>query len=251
MELNIGNLSNNYKSTGAKDHPFFWINGAEHFIPNMLECIKLTDYSPIIKRYDDFTNDREEELKELFIKHGSDKYINPYYKYYSNVLSSQSDINILEIGMGTKNPEIPSTMYFYKEEQNFDSTPGSSLRAFRDFVKGSKVYGADIDEEILFEEENIKTAKVDQLVKSEIDNLFTDVSFDFVVIDGLHHITSDVNSILSLINRMKKGSKLIIEDITIFDNWKIVDFILSKVDGLTTEFIVDNDSNVYIYVLSK
>ena len=50
---------------------------------------------------------------------------------------------------------------------------------------------------------------------------------------------------------MKKGSKLIIEDITIFDNWKVVDFILSKVDGLTTEFIVDNDSNVYIYVLSK
>ena len=142
-------------------------------------------------------------------------------------------------------------MFFYKEEQNFDSTPGSSLRAFRDFVKGSKVYGADIDEEILFEEENIKTSKVDQLVKSEIDNLFSDVSFDFVVIDGLHHITSDVNSILSLINRMKKGSKLIIEDITIFDNWKVVDFILSKVDGLTTEFIVDNDSNVYIYVLSK
>ena len=251
MELNIGNLSNNYKSTGAKDHPFFWINGAENFIPNMLKCIKLTDYSPTIKRYDDFTNDREEELKDLFIKYGSDKYINPYYKYYSNVLSSQSDINILEIGMGTKNPLIPSTMFFYKEEQNFDSTPGSSLRAFRDFVKGSKVYGADIDEEILFEEENIKTSKVDQLVKSEIDNLFSDVSFDFVVIDGLHHITSDVNSILSLINRMKKGSKLIIEDITIFDNWKVVDFILSKVDGLTTEFIVDNDSNVYIYVLSK
>lgn len=251
MELNIGNLSQNYKSTGAKDHPYFWINGAENFIPNMLECIKLTDYSPTIKRYDDFTNDREEELKNLFINYGSDKYINPYYKYYSNVLSSQSDINILEIGMGTKNPQIPSTMYFYKEEKNFDSTPGSSLRAFRDFVKGSKVYGADIDEEILFEEDNIKTSKVDQLVKSEIDNLFTDISFDFVVIDGLHHITSDVNSILSLINRMKKGSKLIIEDITIFDNWKIVDFILSKVDGLTTEFIVDNDSNVYIYVLSK
>ena len=142
-------------------------------------------------------------------------------------------------------------MYFYKEEQNFDSTPGSSLRAFRDFVKGSKVYGADIDEEILFEEENIKTSKVDQLVKSELDNLFADVSFDFIVIDGLHHITSDVNSILSLINRMKAGSKLIIEDITIFDNWKVVDFILSKVDGLTTEFIVDKESNVYIYVLSK
>ena len=103
-------------------------------------------------------------------------------------------------------------MFFYKQEQGFDSTPGSSLRAFRDFVKGSKVYGADIDEEILFEEDNIKTAKVDQLNKDELDNLFNDISFDFAIIDGLHHITADVNSIISLINRMNKGSKLIIED---------------------------------------
>ena len=113
------------------------------------------------------------------------------------------------------------------------------------------MYGADIDEKILFEEENIKTAKVDQLVKGEVDQLFPDTSFDFIVIDGLHHITSDVNSILSLIDRMNTGSKLIIEDITIFDNWKIVDFILSRIEGITTEFIVDNDSIVYIYVISK
>ncbi|MDB4676302.1 hypothetical protein OAH93_01530, partial [Flavobacteriales bacterium] len=163
QELNIGPLSKYFKSTGARDHPYFWIDGAGNFIPNMLECIAFTDYSPTVKKYSDFANDHEDELKELFIKHGSDKFINPYYKYYSNVLSSKSDINILEIGMGTKNPNIASTMFFYKQEQGFDSTPGSSLRAFRDFVKGSKVYGADIDEEILFEEENIKTAKVDQL----------------------------------------------------------------------------------------
>lgn len=251
QELNLYPLSKYFKSTGARDHPYFWIEGAGSFIPNMLECIELTDYSPTVRKYDDFANDKEEELKNLFIKYGSDKFINPYYKYYSNVLSSKSDINILEIGMGTKNPNIASTMFFYKEEQGFDSTPGASLRAFRDFVKGSKVYGADIDEEILFEEENIKTAKVDQLVKSEIDELFKDVSFDFAVIDGLHHITADVNSIISLISRMNKGSKLIIEDITIFDNWKVVDFILSRIEGVTTEFITDEESKVYIYVLTK
>jgi ubiquinone/menaquinone biosynthesis C-methylase UbiE len=251
MELNIGNLQKNFRSTGAKDHPQFWINGAENFIPNMLECIRLTNYSPIVKKFDDFDNEHMDSLKELFIKYGSDKFINPYYKYYSKVLSDKKDINILEIGMGTKDPTIPSTMYFYKQDRDFDSTPGSSLRAFRDFVKGSNVYGADIDEKIRFEEENIKTAKVDQLIKGEIDQLFPDTSFDFIVIDGLHHITSDVNSILSLIDRMNTGSKLIIEDITIFDNWKIVDFILSRIEGITTEFIVDNDSIVYIYVISK
>ncbi|MHA2030457.1 MAG: hypothetical protein ACW99Q_13785 [Candidatus Kariarchaeaceae archaeon] len=250
MELNIYNLSKNFKTTGAKDHPYFWINGAENFIPNMLECIKLTDYTPTVRHINEFENDNEESLKQLFVKYGSDKFIHPYYKYYSNVLASKSNIHILEIGIGTKNPDIASTMYFYKQEKNFDSTPGGSLRAFRDFVKGSTVYGADIDEEILFEEENITTSKVDQLNIDDLDALFPGVSFDFIVIDGLHHITADVQSILSLLSRMKKGSTLIVEDINIFDNWKVVDFILSRVEGLTTEFIMDDD-NTYLYTLSK
>jgi hypothetical protein len=249
MQLNIGNLCTHFKSTGAKDHPYFWINGAENFIPNMLECIKLTDYTPVVKNFNDFENEHEEELKKLFVKYGSDKFIHPYYKYYSNVLASMPGADILEIGMGTKNPEIASTMYFYKQDKNFDSTPGGSLRAFRDFVKGSNVYGADIDADILFEEDGIKTAKVDQLNKTELDELFNDVSFDFAVIDGLHHITADVNSVISLIGRMKKGSKLVVEDITIFDNWEVVDFILSRIDGLSTEFITNDEKSVYMYVL--
>ena len=142
-------------------------------------------------------------------------------------------------------------MYFYKQDENFDSTPGSSLRAFRDFVPGSMVYGADVDEKILFQEDRIKTAKVDQLVKSELDDLFKGVKFDFAVIDGLHHLTSDVNSVLSLLDRMNPGSKLVVEDITIFDNWKVIDFILSRVEGITTEFVTDDENKVYIYVISK
>ena len=77
QELNVYKLSKNFKSTGAKDHPYFWIEGASDFIPNMLECIAFTDYSPTIKKYSEFENDHEDELKELFIKHGSDKFINP------------------------------------------------------------------------------------------------------------------------------------------------------------------------------
>lgn len=251
MEIDLGKLWTNFRSTGAKDHPMFWVNGAEHFIPNMLECMRLTNYEPTVTKYDTYENEHTETMKNLFIKHGSDKFINPYYKYYSNVLTGKSDLTILEIGMGTKDPTIPSTMYFYKQDENFDSTPGSSLRAFRDFVPGSMVYGADVDEKILFQEDRIKTAKVDQLVKSELDDLFKGVKFDFAVIDGLHHLTSDVNSVLSLLDRMNPGSKLVVEDITIFDNWKVIDFILSKVEGITTEFVTDDENKVYIYVISK
>ena len=92
---------------------------------------------------------------------------------------------------------------------------------------------------------------MDQLKKTELDDLFNGVSFDFTVIDGLHHITADVNSIISLIGRMKTGSKLVVEDIVIFDIWKVVDFILSRIEGLTTEFITNDEKSVYMYVLSK
>ena len=259
MELDISGLRKYFQSTGAKDHPYFWINGAENFIPNMRECISLTNYSPNVKCFDDFDNEHMDTLKDLFIKYGSDKFIHPYYKYYSNILSNinavpeldRGELNILEIGLGTKDPTIPSTMFFYKQDRNFESTPGSSLRAFRDFAPGSNVYGADIDEKILFQEERIKTMKVDQLEKNELGKLFEGVNFDFIVIDGLHHITADVNSIVSLIDRLKPNSKLIVEDIVLFDNWRVVDFIISKIDGVSTEFVSDNDSNVFIYVISK
>jgi hypothetical protein len=60
-----------------------------------------------------------------------------------------------------------------------------------------------------------------------------------------------VNSVLSLLDRMNPGSKLVVEDITIFDNWKVIDFILSRVEGITTEFVTDDENKVYIYVISK
>ena len=251
MELNISNLRTHFSSTGAKDHPYFWINGAENIIPNLLECIDISGYEPLIKDINEFTNSKEGELKELFQKYGSDKFIHGYYKYYSSILSEKSDLDILEIGLGTKNPNIPSTMFFYKQDMDFDSTPGSSLRAFRDFVKDSRIYGADIDKDILFEEDNIKTDFVDQLNRETLDSLFieTQKDFDFIIIDGLHHITSDLNSVLSLIKRLKSKSTLVVEDILMIDNWKVVDFILGKIEGYNTHFIKD-DGN-YMYVIKK
>lgn len=97
MEIDLGKLWTNFRSTGAKDHPMFWVNGAEHFIPNMLECMRLTNYEPTVTKYDTYENEHTETMKNLFIKHGSDKFINPYYKYYSNVLTGKNDLNILAL----------------------------------------------------------------------------------------------------------------------------------------------------------
>ena len=43
-----------------------------------------------------------------------------------------------------------------------DSTPGASLRAWRDFFPNATILGADLDREVLFEEERITTGYMDQ-----------------------------------------------------------------------------------------
>lgn len=248
-ELNINSLQKYYKSTGAKDHPFFWINGALNLIPNLTQCINLTGFKSNIIDIETFTNEKQDVLKNLFIKYGSDKFIHSYYKFYSNILSDKSNLNILEIGIGTKNPNIPSTMFFYKHDKDFDSTPGSSLRAFRDFVQNSNIYGADIDKDILFEEYKIKTEYVDQLDVNTIRNLFVNINFDFIIVDGLHHITADLNSVLHLINRLNNKGIIVVEDINILETWLIIDFIFSKIEGVSTYIIKDNEN--YMYVINK
>ena len=50
--------------------------------------------------------------------------------------------------------------------------PGASVRAFRDYFTKAKIFGADIDSEILFSEKRIKTYKVDQCSIDSMENLF-------------------------------------------------------------------------------
>ena len=40
--------------------------------------------------------------------------------------------------------------------------PGASVKAFRDFFPEAKIFGADIDKEILFKDKRINTYHVDQ-----------------------------------------------------------------------------------------
>ncbi len=252
MNLDIYPLSKNFKTCGAKDHPFFWIHGASNFVDNLNECIKITGYKPKILETSDYQNDRSEELKNIFKYEGSDKFIHDYYMVYSNLLCQMSNINLLEIGLGTKNPDIPSTMFFYLQDINFNSTPCSSIRSFKKFLNdNSNIYGADIDNDILISEPGIKCEFVDQLNPDTLKKLFEGINFDFVIIDGLHHISSDLNSIIYLIDRVNSGGYFIIEDISILDNWIIIDFILSKNKNLSETFFVKCDRNQYMYVLKK
>jgi hypothetical protein len=151
--------------------------------------------------------------------------------------------------MGTRNPGISSTMYFYEQDDNFVNTPGGSLRFFRDYCTRAHVYGADIDRDILFTEDRIETFHVDQLDSDSLHTLFGDRMFDIIIDDGLHHISSNMNTLLEAIDHINVNGYIFIEDIVIVDNWYVVDFIVSKIPGLETK-IIECDG-IYVYLIKK
>jgi hypothetical protein len=82
-------------------------------------------------------------------------------------------------GMGTNNSDLVSTM-------GRRGIPGASLRAFRDYLPTSSIFGADIDSDIMFSEERIRTTFVDGYNLTSYDDLYESFGsqpFD-LIIDG-------------------------------------------------------------------
>ena len=59
-----------------------------------------------------------------------------------------------------------------------DGKPGASLRVWKDYFINSRVYGADIDKSILFEEDRIKKFYVNQLDSSSIKEMWSNIKIN-------------------------------------------------------------------------
>jgi hypothetical protein len=96
--------------------------------------------------------------------------------------------------------------------------PGASQRAWSEWLPGASIYGADIDEDTLFTEENIRTFKVDQTDYESIRKLWTDVGenvlFDVIIDDGLHEFEAGLSFIMASLHKLKQDGIYIVEDIT-------------------------------------
>ncbi len=151
-----------------------------------------------------------EKLKLLFNKYGSDKSIHHEYHYiYGSLFKNAETVtSILEIGLGTNNISIPSSM-------GKDGKPGASLRAFRDYFINANVYGADIDKQILFQEDRIRTFYVDQTDTSTFEELGKSIedSFDLIIDDGLHSPNANLAVLIFGLKKLKPNGWLVIEDI--------------------------------------
>lgn len=158
-------------------------------------------------------NNLSTQLKSLLDHHGSDK--GSYHGYsplYASIFDrlGLTNLNILEIGLGTNNINMISNMGAHGK-------PGASLRAWRDFSKESKVFGCDIDERILFSEENIFTFHLDQTDEKSWQTFIKQlgkIKFDIIIDDGLHSPFANLQTILQAKEILKPEGFLIIEDIS-------------------------------------
>ena len=168
----------------------------------------------------------DSKLTDLMNFHGSDKggknNDHNYSEYYSEIFfyKRKKIKNFLEIGLGTNNTNLPSNM-------GSEGKPLASLRAWRDYFVNANIYGADIDKNILKDEERIKTFYVDQTNPETISVLFKQIGldkFDVILEDGLHEFNANICFFENAIDYLDDNGVYIIEDIYYKDKIKFINY---------------------------
>ena len=167
-----------------------------------------------------------QKLTELMNYYGSDKggrnNHHNYSEYYSEIFyQKRNEIkNFLEIGLGTSNEKLPSNM-------GKDGKPLASLRAWRDYFLNANIYGADIDRDILRNEDRIKTYYVDQKNPDTINEMFKEIgvnNFDIILEDGLHEFNANICFFENSIKYLALNGTYIIEDVYYKDQEKFINY---------------------------
>ena len=201
-------------------------------------------------------------LSELCEKYGSDKgFINididnkpynwhphTYATYYHSIfnLSRESIKYVFECGLGTNNPNLKSNM-------TENGIPGASLQVWRDYFFNAQIYGGDIDKEILFEEERIKTFYLDQLNSNSIKSMWENIEveeFDIIIDDGLHEPEANYNFFINSFHKLKKDGVFVIEDVSnkylVYLQNKLINYDIDIIVGFTQSKKVFGNNNLII-----
>lgn len=192
-----------------------------------------------------YTKNHESELTRLCDLHGSDKGEidsngNPYpwpshtYTDFYELIFGQkrkSVREVLECGIGTNDPNLAYSM-------GATGKPGASLRMWRDYFPSANVIGIDIDPNILFSEDRIRTFEVDQTssesIRSFLQKLDADLVLDIIVDDGLHEFRGGRSLFENLIDRLAEDGVYLIEDVNPSDLLRYDDYF----NGLGREYYV-------------
>lgn len=228
-----------------------WIDSAGMVIDLVNGLLKHVDYTPNIIPIEQFDNANVGRLKQVLDENRSDKAgqhnYHILYSHIFNELGRSSELDVMEIGLGTNNPSLLSTMGSW-------ARPGASLYAWEQYLPNANVYGADIDKDILFNAGRIKTAYVDQMKSSALSDMqiaLGNKQYDLFIDDGLHAFAANFNSLVFALDHMKPNGWIVIEDIgkRVISNWYSVQYILSQ-NPKYKVYIVDSRL-AYMFVVHK
>ena len=204
---------------------------------------------------------KKNPISELCFKYGSDKgYLDfkietPYFWkprnysefYFKTFHHCREHVKLVfECGLGTNNVNIPSNM-------TSGGKPGASLKVWRDYFINAEIIGADIDKNILFNSERIKTFEVDQTNQESIKNMWNKINlknFDLIIDDGLHNYEAGVTLFKNSFDKLKKDGIYIIEDVS---NKYLEDIINNLKDFnpevviLKSKFNIRTDNNLICF----
>ena len=167
-----------------------------------------------------------------------------YYSIFKDLHEKQ--LRVFELGLGTNNINIPSNM-------GSGGRPGASLFGWSEFFYNSYIFGADIDSDILFNTDKIKTFYCDQTNPEIIKKMWSEPdlqdNFDIIVEDGLHTFNANVSFFENSIHKLKPNGYFIIEDILkreeyLFEN-KIKEWESQYKDCLFTLLKIPSSCNNY------
>ena len=151
----------------------------------------------------------ETPLCKLAFKYRTDKcekIKHPFTLFYYDLLNSQrwSIGKVLEIGVKIKRPG-----------SHYQHITGPSLYMWKDFFPFAKIYGADADPQVMFQDGRIKTVLADQSKKGDLTNLIetTGANIDLLIYDGSHLPQDQISTCLRLMPLVKKDVVYVIEDV--------------------------------------
>lgn len=150
-------------------------------------------------------------LRDLFDAQGTDK--GWYATTYEMLLRPyrQTFTELLEIGIGTLEPDANATMHGYAPDYY---RPGGSLRGWRDFFTNARILGADIEPDTQFSDERIRTVLCDSTDSEAVrTHLGTSPSFDVIVDDGSHRPEHQLATLQNCFPLVRKGGFYFIEDV--------------------------------------
>ena len=218
----------NYMFDRSKINPEFLINYS-------FDTTKSTPLCEIMGR-------QRSDKGSINIESSWHNYTTFYYSIFKNLREKQ--LRVFELGLGTNNINIPSNMGSH-------GRPGASLYGWYEFFKNSYIFGADIDPDILFNTDKIKTFYCDQTKPEIIKKMWDDPSlqdnFDIIIEDGLHTFSANVCFFENSIHKLKSNGYFIIEDILVreeylFEN-KIKEWEIKYKDCLFTLLKIPSTCN--------